>query len=139
MNSTPNRYTRRLAVENSSISFLLNERRAMAFREELTDAEGEEAQESDGVRTQSPAQRARGLILIHREGRSKERPQCFLGASIVARSHMRVPILRGTVVATKAVGGGRIGASGYVRLHVGDMLIQTGSPVGRLSYICFHS
>lgn len=31
------------------------------------------------MRAQSPAQRARGLILIHREGRSEERPQCFLG------------------------------------------------------------
>lgn len=37
----------------------------------LTDSECEEGQESDRMRAQSPAQRARGYILVHRE-RGKE-------------------------------------------------------------------
>jgi hypothetical protein len=33
----------------------------------LTDAEGEETQEGDGMRAQSPAERSHGLSLIHLE------------------------------------------------------------------------
>jgi hypothetical protein len=58
INSIPNRYTRREAVEILAAAFghaILT----------LTNSETEEEEEGNGMRAQSPAQRARRMIFFH--------------------------------------------------------------------------
>ena len=58
INSIPNRYTRRDAVEILAAASGL-----AAYT--LTDSEPEEEEEGDGMGTQSPAQRARWMDIFH--------------------------------------------------------------------------
>jgi hypothetical protein len=58
INSIPNRYTRREAIE------ILAAASGHAILP-LTDSETEEYEQCNGVRAEPPAQRARGLIFFH--------------------------------------------------------------------------